>query len=914
MTSISFDNPYLLLLAIPLMLLLIVPYLLAIRKENKSKSAVITLCLHTVIVALVSLAIAGLHLSTVKTETEVVVVADISYSTNRDLDKIDGYIKNLMEEENLPLNTKVGVVCFGKNYHLNTPIGEGFESVKSSLEESGVDVGATDISSALDYASTLFSSNAMKRVVLITDGKQNTAGGASALLNSIKALHAKEIKVDAIYTDSNLQVGEYEVQLISVDHIGSTYLNKESYVEILIQSNSDYIPNKGNSNDRNDAFIRLYDGNGELVTEVTNPIEKGYNLVSVKLDTSKVGIKDYKVVVEANHDTSDLNNEYTFSQSVADEYRVLLLSRKMSDYEKARQLYGDNIKIDAPLLLILPPDGDDANVSVPDNNVPYSIEELCKYDVFILSDVDVKSLNNASAFMSNLNTAVSKFGKTLIATGDLRVQNSEEKIYESLENMFAVKYGNSVNDPKLYALVIDTSRSMQDTYQLIIAKQSAIQLLNLMAPHDYVMVIAFSGEVSVVQNATPAANKDAIAKTIMALQPTQGTVIGAALEVAHRQMENLSFLQKQAILISDGRTYVGTASEENPAEKALAMLKEDGIHTSVVNTNSNIPEAVSLLTEIAQNGKGNYYFVESPDDISDTLSNDVSNDFTEFEQDNVDAPVYIEDYKEPMVEGFVKLPNINGYYISREKSNATVVLKTVYKPEGAEYGIEVPLCTYWNYEKGRVINLATNFSGAWVGNWNSGDGQEFFKRLLTVNTPEEKIDYPFSFSVSHEDANAMIEIIPGEANPDITVNLEIVSPSGDVLSETLKYDSGSYRTEYEVGEKGTYSVNVQFVYGEDEYSASTSFDVPYMPEYNRFQLYDSAILYNSISDGGVVSENGELVITTDEEDEQIHNVYLTVQLMALAVVLFVIDIMVRKLKWSDIKSLFRKMRVGGGIK
>ena len=121
-------------------------------------------------------------------------------------------------------------------------------------------MGATDISSALEYASTLFSSNAIKRVVLITDGKQNTASGSAGLLNSIKAMHAKDIKVDAIYTDSNLKPGEYEVQLISVDHMGSTYIDKESYVDILVQSNSDYIPSNSKAKDRNDAFVRLYDG------------------------------------------------------------------------------------------------------------------------------------------------------------------------------------------------------------------------------------------------------------------------------------------------------------------------------------------------------------------------------------------------------------------------------------------------------------------------------------------------------------------------------------------------------------------------------------------------------------------------------------------------------------------------------
>ena len=911
MTSINFDNPYLLLLAIPMMMLIIIPYFIAIKKENKSKSAVITLCIHTAIVLLVSLAIAGMHLSTVKTETEVIVVADVSYSTSRDLEKIDGYINELMKEENLPINTKVGVVCFGKNQHLNTPVGGTFVSVANSLKGDLVDDGVTDISSALDYASTLFSPTALKRIVLITDGEQNTSSGSSGLVNSIKNMDAKQIVVDAIYTDSNLQSGEYEVQVISVDYVGSTYKDKETYVDILIQSNTDYVLNTDKPKDRNDAVIRLFDGEGNLIKEITKPLDKGFNMVSVKLDTSEAGIKEYKVTVEANHDTSTLNNFHSFAQSVTDEYKVLLLSRLESDYKKARELFGDKVKIDAPLMLIVPDGEEGAEVNVPDGTVPYSLEELCRYDAFIVSGVDIKTVKNPTALVANMNTAVSKFGKTLITAGNLNVQNGDDVVYDTLENMLAVKYGNTVSDAKLYALVIDTSRSMQDAYQLIMAKESAIQVLNLMAPQDYVMVIGFSGEVTVVQKATPAANREAVAEVIMGLQPTQGTVIGSALRATYDQMKEYDFLQKQVILISDGRSYGGEDDDNKYPEDVAAEMAKDGIFTSVINTNSRQGE--ELLSKIQASGKGKYYFVESPEDVSGKLSNDISDNINETVKENVNATVNIEKYNDPLVLGFTKVPNIKGYYITRAKSNATVVLSTVYKTP-SEVEMTVPVCAYWNYEKGRVVSLTTAFSGTWVSAWENEVGEEFYRRMLIVNTPEEKIDYPFNFNVSYEGANATVEIIPGEMNPDITVELEIIAPNGESVHQSLSYDAGAYSTDYEILEPGRYIANVEYVYGNDVFSASVGFDVAYMPEYDRFELFDSAILYNAIGNGGTVSENGNLVIVTDEDDEQIHTVYLTVQLMVMAVILYVIDIIVRKLKWSDIKSLFKIHRAGGNIK
>ena len=281
MTSISFDNPYLILIAIPLMVLVFVPYFIAIRKENSSVSTVLSLIIHTVMVISVALAFAGPHKTTVKTETEVIVVADVSYSTDKELEAIDAHINSLMKEGNLPLNSKLGVVCFAKDYKINTEIGAQFTTVKN-ME---LDTSETDISSALEYTSTLFSPNAIKRIVLITDGKQNVGDKEAGLINSIKNMDAKDILVDAIYVNSNLQAGEKEVQITSINYVSSTYLNVPSVLEVLIQSNTDYIYDENNSKDRNDAYIHLYNKDGVLVKTVTKQLQRGFSSPSQQLRT-----------------------------------------------------------------------------------------------------------------------------------------------------------------------------------------------------------------------------------------------------------------------------------------------------------------------------------------------------------------------------------------------------------------------------------------------------------------------------------------------------------------------------------------------------------------------------------------------------------------------------------------------------
>ncbi|MBO4982698.1 MAG: VWA domain-containing protein [Clostridia bacterium] len=891
MKSISLDNPYLLLIAIPLLLLTIIPYILAIKKENKSKSTIASLIIHLFIVAVVSVAFSGLHQTTVKTETEVFVVADVSYSSSRNYEQIDEYIRNL--DGNLPPNSKVGVVCFGKDQQLLTDLGGIFTTVSDNT----VDTSKTDIASALEYTAGMFSEDAIKRIVLITDSKENSGTTAGGLISAVKALETQNIYIDAIYVDSNLKDGDYEVQINDIDYTPSTYLNHKSTLQVLIQSNSDYIPNLGNKNDKNDAFVRLFDSEGNLKAEVTKQLQKGFNIVNIELDTSVGGSFDYKVVVDANHDVSDKNNVHAFTQTITEKLQVLLISKTKSDLRRAEELYEEKAEIYAPLLL------------KRKEPVPYSIEELCKYDEIIISDMDIKEIENTTTFLHNLDVVVSKFGKSLITAGNTFIQNQDDEIYKTLEDMLAIKYGNSDGDPKLYALVIDSSRSMQDASQLIMAKESAIQLLNMMSKTDYVMVITVSGEVTIAQRPTSLIHKEEIIQIINSIKPTQGTVLGAGLRVAYEQMKEQPFSEKYVMLISDGRSYAAV-NERDDAISIASTMKRNGIYTSVINTASD--EGADFLTRIQKSGGGKYYYVKSPEAVKDVVSTDIADDITQSVIEN-DTVVNIEDYNDPLVDGVVSLPNIKGYYYGKVKSNVTVVLSVDYeKPSGDV--VRVPIYSYWNYGDGRVTSISTTFSGKWVEDWeDDNNATEVYQRILITNTPKERIDYPFMIDVIHSASGSVLEIIPAENNPDVIVSVTLVSPNGDETKNTLYYVAGSYKMSFDSSFIGKYKLKVVYEYGEESFEANTSFDVAYEPEYNSFEIFDASLLYNAIVDG-TVSENGELKIENDENEVDTYVYYYTIYLMALAIVLYVIDVIIRKIKLNDIKSFFNIGGIGGKAK
>ena len=99
MNSINFDNPWLLIIGIPLLLIVIVSFIIAVRKDNKTIHNVTSFAIHILIVILITLGLAKTSYERIITETNIYILADVSYSSNKNLDLIDEYINEL--EENI---------------------------------------------------------------------------------------------------------------------------------------------------------------------------------------------------------------------------------------------------------------------------------------------------------------------------------------------------------------------------------------------------------------------------------------------------------------------------------------------------------------------------------------------------------------------------------------------------------------------------------------------------------------------------------------------------------------------------------------------------------------------------------------------------------------------------------------------
>ena len=866
MKNISFDNPYWLLIAVPLALLLTIPFIICANKDNRSRGWKISLAIHLVISVLIALAAAGLSSVSVLTKTDVYVLADVSDSSERNLERIDEYVSQI--EGSLPVNSKLGVVCFAKNYEVLVPLGRQIVSVS----ESRVDTSATNIADALSYTGDLFRGDSIKRIVIITDGNDTVGANESELAAVVSRLVDNGVKVDAVFLDNSLAEGECEVQLSGISAEHTAYLGGESFADVLIQAS-----------DSTNVMLELYKrqvGEADYIRigETVISAEAGLNSVKLALPTDESGSYEYRAQIKADSDISLKNNELSFAQNVVGKLKILHVTGKAENEDAVKLLYAHNAEIDT-------------YVVGRSGRVPFTVSEMVRYDEIILSDVDVREISNANAFIDSIDTVVSQYGKSLITLGDLYIQTEEnDVILNKLEELLPLEYGSAGREGRLYTIVLDVSHSMFMAYKFTIAKEAAIKLLSLLEDEDYVALVTFSGKIEIH---TPDQVKDCrreLVAYIDSLTTGHGTDIGLGLEEALNTVKTLNMQENQVMLISDGFSF---DNKKNAVEVA-GDLFDAGVPVSVINTyvSSDGEGGRETLRKIVGAGEGgNYYEISSPERVESVVFGSVSNEVTQAIV-RAESSVNIVRYKDPACVGISSLPDVSVFIQSIKKYDATVPL-TVNYAKGSSVK-EVPLYAYRAHGNGSVSSLATSLADGWCALWSAEDKSRLFENIIASSTPDVRIDHPFSVELEYNDYDGQVVIVPGVLDPEAVSTVTLTRPDGTKKTATLTFDGKKYTYLFDTGSVGTYNMTVSYESGGNEYSVSRTFYLSYLPEYNAFANFDKSVVYGFMRGNGSISEDGIPNLENDKNELSTYKRSFAIPLLIAAVSLFVLDIAVRK--------------------
>ncbi|MBO5338830.1 MAG: VWA domain-containing protein [Clostridia bacterium] len=827
MKNVSFDNPWLFLLAIPLILLILIPFFIAIRKENRQKTTVASLVIHMAIVVLVCFAAAGTMITEIKTETTVYVVADVSYSSDRNLDLVDQYIEEIRSD--LPRNTKLGVICFGKEAKELYLAGEEPKSVKDSIILTEGKNEATDISSALLYASSdaYYPQENIKKMILITDGKDTMGSSQGDLISAVGVLEKKGIELDAIFLDNNLKEGQNEIQISDILGTSKVFSQAEAELKVLLRSNyeskdvngktSITVYEKPHSADASE--YKALDLGGELKDiELLSLL----NTQTIKLPKRTEGVYDYKIVVTPANDGdyTEENNTYTFTQEVSDDIKVLVISGNKEDAQAIDDIYTDVATLDTFVVDLDKNENSRVRKLLEDgtlktDTLPYTIETLTMYDEVIVSNVDIRIIPNVTSFVHYLDVVVAQFGKGLITMGNLEIQNRDDDALgqlKKLSDMLPVSYGNKNEDKKLYTFVLDTSHSINQAYKFRAIKETTKKILSILDDGDYVSIVSFSGEVKIEVDSTELGpNRADIEKTIDNLQLGQGTLLGTALNTAYYVAKNFDAGESRVMLISDGKTSLYDVNARDVAKK----MKLDGIVASTINVATSEEDAVKLLEDVAKLSGGKSYELEDVDAVEEFIYTEIADDLTEtiVEQE---SPVHVKN-PDPILNGIKDEPApIFGYVQTDKEPDATVYLTVDYqKNDDPDSVVRVPLYSTRNHVNGKVATFASALSNDWLKGWDDEFKKTFFVNMLMSNLPDQKVDYPYTVQIEKGVVDTKITVTPAEVRSDAkAVVIYKSTENSEPTRVEMSFDSQKFFCNINTEKTDIYDVQVIYIYEE----------------------------------------------------------------------------------------------------
>jgi Ca-activated chloride channel homolog len=225
-------------------------------------------------------------------------------------------------------------------------------------------------------------------------------------------------------------------------------------------------------------------------------------------------------------------------------------------------------------------------------------------------------------------TVVSSQGAITLSSGlhnDYFITDSQNKTgYLYVEaKLGAFINPNTKRLPLNIAIVIDRSGSMAGA-KMKYAKEAAKTIIDMLTPDDFVSVIIYDHEVLLIQPSINPILKDSIKKKIEAIEERGSTNLWGGSEKGYEQVKSsfkASYVNR-VLLISDGLANSGLTNSRIIQNKVRQYKDQEGITLSTFGVGLDYNEV--LMTDIAESGSGNYYFINGLEKMSSILETEIN--------------------------------------------------------------------------------------------------------------------------------------------------------------------------------------------------------------------------------------------------------------------------------------------------
>lgn len=730
----------------------------------------------------------------------------------------------------------------------------------------------TNIQAALELAYGLFPPGYLKRVLVISDGVE-TEGDLLAEANRARGFGVR------LFATPYRRPPPGEVSVV-----GLTLPDK-----VDIGQTFPVVANLYASRDAR-ARVRLFQGealNGlDGVREVN--LRAGRNEVEFKSVVRVGGDVTYALEVEPQGpDAFKENNNYRATLEVPSRPLVLYVDGRP---ERATYLSG-----------ALTAQQFDVDVRGP-SSFPGSLGEFERFDFVVLSDTPKDALAPGSEEL--IERYVRDLGGGFLFAGGPAGYGPGGWSHSSLERLLPVRMDAEHRKEMpgvAMALVIDRSGSMSGA-PMEMAKAACSATVSTLQADDQVEVIAFDSEPQRFVKLQPVRYRSRIQNDIQRIEPSGGTEIFPALDMAYQDLSVVQARKKHVILLSDGN-----APAQGVRELAQAMIAE-----SITLTTVGIGDGMAseFLRSIADAGGGRFHAV--PD------VNSLPRIFTR-ETELISRQAAVEEWFPVEQAGnadFLKgisissAPLLHGYTSTELKPTPAQLILQSDRGE--------PILARWRAGLGWALAWTSDVKNGWAVEWirwqNFG---RFWGQLVREHMRvKRRREVDMKTEIDGSRVRAVVDAFTADERFDndwsSKLSIRQVGKKAEPRRIPMRQIApGRYAAEFDLEGYGSFLLNAEHARRENEGNlrpVGVSFahiSNPYPREYASFEP-DIVRLERAAKAGGGSLDPAPALLFDPAGEKIVHHAELYSRFILASLAVFLLDLLVRRVRLFDRKRVVKR--------
>lgn len=567
-------------------------------------------------------------------------------------------------------------------------------ATRAGASPEALDPLVTDLERTLESVAGAFDPEALKRVVLMTDGNA-TRGDPWRVLERLRARGVRVFPVPALVRPGS------DVWIAGIDLPPELRRDEPAQVVVRLQAQS-----------AGRATVRLLRGTRLLQSQATKLVA-GENAVRFTVRIAEEGATSLTAEVSAEGDTLRDNDRLVAPVRVQARPRVLYVQ---GNAEAAKTLR------DA-----LSTSGFDVQVAAP-QAVPENARALDAFDAVVLGNVPATALGPER--MAALATHARDQGGGLVFASGPNVYGDAGYKESALEKVLPVTFEAQEKRRDLaLVIVLDRSYSMKGR-KLDLAKAATLGALDLLEEEHRFAVITFDSQPEITVPLAQVRSKRKAEDLISRFTASGQTNIYPALQMAYRMLVDVPVKAKHVILLSDGDT--------QPADFQRLVKRMADVQITVSSVAIGGEADKKLLGEIASWGRGRFHYAETADRVPQIFIEETQRLVNESVREEPFRVVVKRPAEALRDIDFTKAPMLKGYASIKPRDRAEIWLAS---DTGA------PILARWQVGLGKAAVFASDAENRWAADWLAWPGYGKFWSQLVRETMRRRVRESTGFEV-----------------------------------------------------------------------------------------------------------------------------------------------------------------------